>query len=173
MVMIISEKAKEKVISLLRDTEDCINYPVTNKDGYGSIQEKINNVKKHYLAHRISYQIYTGEDINSNDIICHKCDNPACINPKHLFKGTHLDNIRDKVAKNRQAKGIKNGRYIDGRASDNIIRKVHNHGRKLKEEQVLKIKELKHKGYKLKEISALLNVSYQTVRDISCGRIYR
>lgn len=49
--------------------------------------------------HRVAYQVYYKDDLTPNDVICHKCDNPACVNPKHLFKGTHQDNVQDKVNK--------------------------------------------------------------------------
>lgn len=58
---------------------------------------------KHYQAHRLAYAITTGEPGDLK--VCHKCDTPACIRPSHLFLGTTLDNSRDMVSKNRQAKG--------------------------------------------------------------------
>ncbi len=50
------------------------------------------------LAHRFSYQLYVG-DIPSNLKVLHKCDNPLCVNPNHLFLGTQLDNIKDRDKK--------------------------------------------------------------------------
>lgn len=45
-------------------------------------------------------------DENIDDkIICHRCDNPACVNPEHLFSGTNQDNVDDKVNKDRQQRG--------------------------------------------------------------------
>ena len=170
--MVITETARRKVVSLLKDTNECIEYPILNVEGYGLIQSNIGNKKLHMLAHRVSYQISTGINLVPTDIICHRCDNPACINPKHLFKGTHKDNMKDKVLKNRQAKGANNGRYIDGRASDNIVHKIHTHGRKLSEEEVIKIKSLIDNNIKLIDISRQLNISYQTIRDIHCNRAY-
>lgn len=79
--MLITERAKRKINTLLVSTDGCINYPKTNKDGYGDIQEIVEGKKLHMLAHRVSYQLHTGEDISPDDIICHRCDNPACINP--------------------------------------------------------------------------------------------
>ncbi len=52
-------------------------------------------------AHRVSYSISNPlEDINGMCVL-HKCDNPSCVNPSHLFSGTHQDNVADKCAKNR------------------------------------------------------------------------
>ena len=51
-------------------------------------------------AHRISYQLFIGP-ISKGMMVCHSCDNPLCVNPKHLFLGTQKDNIQDLMKKNR------------------------------------------------------------------------
>ena len=170
--MLISEKAKEKVLRLFKDTDECINYPVVNKDGYGCFHLKVGGNSVHDLARRVAYQLATNNDLSSSDVICHKCDNPSCINPKHLFKGTHADNQADKVAKGRQAKGERNGRYIDGRASDRIVHHQHQYGN-LSIAQVMEVRELKRQGYKLLDVAKILNIPYCSVRDISSGRTYK
>ncbi len=67
----------------------------TDDNGYGRLGET--------LAHRISYELLNGP-IGGLHVL-HRCDNPTCINPAHLFLGTNLDNINDKISKRRQAKG--------------------------------------------------------------------
>lgn len=67
----------------------------TNKDGYGRFM--MNN--KVCNAHRVSYEIFLGS-INNYQVL-HKCDTPSCVNPQHLFLGTHADNMIDKTIKGR------------------------------------------------------------------------
>lgn len=152
--------------------EDCIIYPILNSEGYGVMQSTLNGKKVHYLMHRVAYQVYYKDNIDSNDIICHKCDNPACVNPLHLFKGSHSDNVQDKVSKGRQAKGKDNGRYIDGRSSFKVKSdqsKAHN--RKLTKEQVLEVRELRM-SHTMRVISELTGISISSIKDICSGRTY-
>jgi hypothetical protein len=81
-----------------------------NKSGYGILWIS-DNPSTLRLAHRISWELHFSpipEKIN----VCHTCDNPPCVNPKHLFLGTFKDNMDDKVAKERHARGEKTPTHI-------------------------------------------------------------
>lgn len=65
-------------------------------NGYGKFEYQ----KSQWRAHRLAYYFSYGQ-IPSGLFVCHKCDNPICINPTHLFVGTHQDNMDDAVEKGR------------------------------------------------------------------------
>lgn len=79
----------------------------THPQGYGLVKRKDGAQLR---AHRIAYELVHGP-IPTGAFICHRCDNPRCVRPSHLFLDSHKDNMIDMVAKGRAARlhGSRNG----------------------------------------------------------------
>ena len=94
------------------DVTDCWNWQANKVNGYGRIKYR----EKMTLAHRLSWRMARG-NIPDNMNILHSCDNPSCVNPDHLYIGTHTDNMQDMISRNRRSYPINNiGKFYSGEA---------------------------------------------------------
>lgn len=121
----------------------------TDKNGYGAIWYKTRN----YRAHRVSWFMHFGVWPPSDRFVCHKCDNPPCTNPEHLFLGTPKDNVHDALSKGR----------INFRGADN-------YNAKLTDDQVL---EIANSTGSSAAVCKKFGVCASTVRHIRNGRQWK
>jgi hypothetical protein len=79
---------------------------------------------KSFRAHRLSWTLFVG-DIAPGLFVLHKCDTPPCVNPKHLFLGTQLDNVADRDAKGRGVRPDNRGERSGlAKMTDEIVREL-------------------------------------------------
>ena len=124
---------------------------IRNEKGYG--QFRYNH--KIQSAHRVSWQFHYGP-IPEGIKVLHHCDNPPCVNPTHLFLGTHQDNVNDMMSKNRNGfippQGEKNGQH------------------KLTENDVRFIRQSNLSG---KELAKMFNVYYGYISRIKTRKCWK
>jgi hypothetical protein len=124
-----------------------------DKDGYGVFNY---GRGKQVRAHRMSYEFYISQ-IPKGYLVCHKCDNPSCINPSHLFLGSHKDNTQDMIKKDRKI----------------CLKGSKHHYSKITETDVLAIRQKRLLGLKLKNIGNEFAISFQTVSSICKGKTWK
>jgi hypothetical protein len=134
----LDERFHEKYI--IDQTTDCwIWQHATNNLGYGMIRDN----DKMRTAHRVSYELHNQVKLQRNICVCHKCDNPLCVNPDHLWTGTHKQNTLDMMSKKRQnffggksMKGFVHPKYkckhCTKEVSKHMLDRHHNENCKLK-----------------------------------------
>ena len=120
-------------------------------DGYGAMRYE----RREQGAHRVAWKLFRGR-IGPRQVVCHRCDIRACVNPKHLFLGTAWDNANDMAQKGRSRRGEKHG------------------SAKLTAVQVRKIKAmLAEDKMFMSEIALEFGVSQTTIHAIKSGKTWR
>lgn len=129
----------------------CFNWKLfRNKKGYGRM--KVDG--QHRPAHRVSYQVFR-KAVPEGLFVLHECDNPACVNPAHLFLGTNLDNVRDSVAKGRNSRGERHGRS------------------KLSDANIQEVTKRYSGGESIKNLSLAFNVTVRTMNEVLRGKSFK
>lgn len=140
---------EERFWTKVTKTEGCWKWSGTTHKGYGQINPG-NGAKNKIAASRASWMIHFGA-IPKDMHVLHRCDNPGCTNPKHLFLGTHADNMLDKERKKR-------GNHPVGVLPKNTT--ILNEG------AVRAIRELRRRGMPRKDIAAMFGVTVHCIADI-------
>jgi hypothetical protein len=156
---ILKQRLLEKIVK--DSSTGCWNWTASkNLQGYGRIWAN----GKTRFAHRLSYELNREPSLpgSAGLNVCHRCDNPSCINPSHLFLGTAAENSSDMTAKNRQARGeaiTKNRFHPAGSA----------HGRaKLTDADVLAIRAIE--GMSVRKIAKRYGVGPSQICRIRLGK---
>lgn len=133
-----------------KDEESCWNWRKQGKRLYGNFSFG----KTNCLAHRLSYFIHFGEfDLNLN--VLHRCNNTHCVNPKHLYLGTQLENRKQAIEDKRTA-----------------IKTDHGMS-KLTYYEVLYIRDLAKEGISYADLAKQFKVSPSTIRSIVLNKTWK
>jgi hypothetical protein len=111
--------------------------------------------KKYKLVHRVMYEEMHGLPIRDGMCVLHRCDNPSCCRPSHLFLGTKTDNANDRDSKGRGVKGERDGMS------------------KVTASQVLEIRSARAAGRSLKDIAEVYGISFSAVSAIARGKTWK
>lgn len=129
--------------------------------GYGLIVESHHG--RRFLTHRLAYEAANGSKIPPDMSVCHRCDNPPCCNPAHLFLGTQSENAHDMWNKQR---GYTKGPGALAAKGERVG------GAKLTRDRVLEIRAARGRGESLKSIARRHGVCEATISLVASGRTW-
>lgn len=118
---------------------------------------------RHVPAHRLSMAIATGASVPADKVVCHRCDNPVCVNPEHLFVGTARDNAEDASRKGRMASGDRHG------SRKRPERRATGERHRLKDDVILAVLDRLANGATKAAIAREFKINRITVRRIERG----
>jgi len=146
----------------VRDAGACWEWRASGtNDGYGQIRPAANlRQPGKILAHRAAWELAHGP-IPDGMYCLHRCDNPGCVNPAHLFLGTNDDNMADRQAKGRQARG-----EILSQPGE------RNPSSRLTEQQVRELRAARAGGASLAQLSERFGIHYQTAYRVAKGLLW-
>lgn len=148
----VKDKTEERFYSMIDFGSKCWEWRGTLfKSGYGLYYDLV--TKKSLRAHRYMFSKIFGL-IPAKTNILHRCDNPQCCNPNHLFAGTQKDNAQDMIAKGRFALGSKHGKS------------------KLTENGVRQIRHLLRQNLSCAEIAKRFDVGKRTIENVRQGIVW-
>jgi hypothetical protein len=134
--------------------------------GYGQIKVRGRNRQVHRFVWELTHETVIPQGL----CVCHRCDTPRCCNPDHLFLGTNAQNIADRDAKRRQARGERNGSALYPERRPVGLR---NGRAKLTEAQVLEVRARLTRGESRAAIARSLAVSATHIRRIARGESWK
>lgn len=140
-----------------------------NSDGYGRLAERLDGKVVYWQAHRFVYTRKVGP-IPLGLMVCHKCDNPPCIEMSHLFLGSPADNARDKTEKGRTPSGEK---HAFRRRPELVRSGDRHHNARLTAERVLELRRLGSEGFSNRELAEIFKLSVTYVSEVKTGKKWR
>lgn len=145
-----------RILALLERRSESECWPwkgSVGREGYGRLRLNGREVS----AHRLILEAELGRPLLRSECACHRCDNPPCCNPAHLFAGSHLDNSNDKHRKGR-AHALRGEKHPRARVTD---------------EQALLIRRLRVEGVSPRDLAGRFGLSIQATRHLLSGYSWR